>query len=60
MWMDDKGKKSRLSAPQYVDYVMTYVQKTANDEAIFPTKVRIRIRVAECGPLNMYEKFEEV
>jgi hypothetical protein len=23
-----------------VDYVMTYVQKTANDEAIFPTKVR--------------------
>jgi len=46
MWMDDKGKKSRLSAPQYVDYVMTYVQKTANDEAIFPTKVRIRIGVA--------------
>jgi hypothetical protein len=47
MWMDDKGKKSRLSAPQYVDYVMTYVQKTANDEAIFPTKVRIRIGVAD-------------
>ncbi len=44
MWMDDKGKKSRLSAPQYVDYVMTYVQKTANDEAIFPTKVRIRVK----------------
>lgn len=38
MWMDDKGKKSRLSSPQYVDYVMTYVQKTANDESIFPTK----------------------
>lgn len=38
MWMDDKGKKSRLSSPQYVDYVMTFVQKTANDEAIFPTK----------------------
>jgi hypothetical protein len=47
MWMDDKGKKSRLSAPQYVDYVMTYVQKTANDEAIFPTKVRIRIGFAD-------------
>jgi hypothetical protein len=47
MWMDDKGKKSRLSAPQYVDYVMTYVQKTANDEAIFPTKVRIRFEFAE-------------
>ena len=26
MWVDEKGKKSKLSAPQYVDYVMTYVQ----------------------------------
>ena len=43
MWMDDKGKKSRLSSPQYVDYVMTFVQKTANDEAIFPTKVKLII-----------------
>ena len=41
--MDDKGKKSRLSSPQYVDYVMTFVQKTANDEAIFPTKVKLII-----------------
>jgi len=38
LWHDEKGKKSRLSAPQYVDYVMTYVQKTVNDESIFPTK----------------------
>jgi hypothetical protein len=45
--MDDKGKKSRLSSPQYVDYVMTFVQKTANDEAIFPTKVNITINIAE-------------
>ena len=37
-WIDDRGKKSRLSAPQYIDYIMTYVQKTINDEAIFPTK----------------------
>jgi len=37
-WTDDKGKKSRLSAPQYIDYVMTYVQKTINDETVFPTK----------------------
>ena len=29
MWLDDKGKKSKLSAPQYVDYVMTYVQKVS-------------------------------
>ena len=38
MWLDDKGKKSKISAPQYVDYVMTYVQKVVNDEATFPTK----------------------
>jgi len=38
LWVDDKGKKSRASAPQYVDYVMTFVQKTINDETIFPTK----------------------
>lgn len=36
--MDEKGKKSRLSAHQYIDYSMTYVQKTINDEATFPTK----------------------
>lgn len=38
MWVDDKGKKSRVSAPQYVDYVMTFVQKVVNDESMFPTK----------------------
>ena len=37
-WIDDRGKKSRVSAPQYIDYIMTYVQKTINDESIFPTK----------------------
>jgi hypothetical protein len=36
--VDEKGKKTRLSAPQYVDLLMTYVQKTINDETIFPTK----------------------
>jgi len=38
LWVDEKGKKSRLSAHQYIDYSMTYVQKTINDEATFPTK----------------------
>jgi len=38
LWMDERGKKSRVSAPQYVDYVMTYIQKTVNDETMFPTK----------------------
>ncbi|TRY73205.1 hypothetical protein TCAL_02227 [Tigriopus californicus] len=37
-WIDDKGKKARLSAPQYIDYIMTYAQKSINDDTIFPTK----------------------
>ncbi|XP_050679920.1 MOB kinase activator-like 2 isoform X2 [Leptidea sinapis] len=37
-WYDERGKKSRIAAPQYVDYVMTHTQKTINDEAVFPTK----------------------
>ncbi|XP_076368608.1 MOB kinase activator 2-like isoform X2 [Tachypleus tridentatus] len=38
LWFDDKGKKSRLAATQYVDYVMTFTQKIVNDESLFPTK----------------------
>ncbi|XP_022174963.1 MOB kinase activator-like 2, partial [Myzus persicae] len=38
LWFDEKGKKSRVAAPLYIDYVMTFVQKTINDETIFPTK----------------------
>ncbi|XP_041973323.1 MOB kinase activator-like 2 isoform X2 [Aricia agestis] len=37
-WYDERGKKSRVAAPQYVDYVMTFTQKTVNDESVFPTK----------------------
>ena len=38
LWQDEKGKKLRLSASQYIDYIMTYCQKTINDETVFPTK----------------------
>uniref|UniRef100_A0A1B6C4Q3 Mob1/phocein family protein n=1 Tax=Clastoptera arizonana TaxID=38151 RepID=A0A1B6C4Q3_9HEMI len=38
LWFDEKGKKTRVAAPQYVDYVMTFTQKTITDETIFPTK----------------------
>lgn len=38
LWFDEKGKKTRVAAPQYVDYVMTFTQNTVNDESIFPTK----------------------
>ncbi|CAL8079278.1 unnamed protein product [Orchesella dallaii] len=38
LWFDEKGKKVKVAAPQYVDYVMTFIQKTINDETVFPTK----------------------
>ncbi|XP_013091681.1 MOB kinase activator 2-like isoform X3 [Biomphalaria glabrata] len=37
-WYDEKGKKSKNTAPQYIDYVMTHIQKLINDENVFPTK----------------------
>jgi hypothetical protein len=27
-----------VAAPQYIDYVMTFTQRTVSDETIFPTK----------------------
>ncbi|XP_074661044.1 MOB kinase activator 2-like isoform X2 [Tubulanus polymorphus] len=38
MWLDEKGKKCRCAAPQYIDYVMTYIQTLIADESVFPTK----------------------
>lgn len=38
LWFDERGKKCKVAAPQYIDYVMTFTQKTVNDECIFPTK----------------------
>ncbi|XP_077994934.1 MOB kinase activator 2-like isoform X2 [Glandiceps talaboti] len=38
MWVDERGKKLKCSAAQYVDYVMTYIQKLISEESVFPTK----------------------
>ncbi|XP_043915608.1 MOB kinase activator 2 isoform X2 [Protopterus annectens] len=37
-WYDERGKKMKCTAPQYVDYVMSSVQKLVTDEEVFPTK----------------------
>ena len=37
-WIDEKGKRAKFPAPQYIDYALTFTQKTVNDESIFPTK----------------------
>ena len=37
-WLDDKGKKVKVTAAQYIEYVTAFTQKTICDESIFPTK----------------------
>lgn len=44
-WYDDKGKKTKHTAPQYIDYVMTHIQKVINDESVFPTKFGMYVPV---------------
>lgn len=45
LWYDDKGKKitkTNVSAPQYIDYVMTFCHKSLHDDAVFPTKFGLK------------------
>ncbi|XP_004343608.2 HCCA2 protein [Capsaspora owczarzaki ATCC 30864] len=37
-WTDDRGRRTKVPAPQYVDIVTTYIQKQLTDENVFPTK----------------------
>lgn len=44
-WYDERGKKVKCTAPQYVDFVMSSVQKLVTDEDVFPTKYGRSLRV---------------
>lgn len=37
-WSDEKGKKVKCSAVQYMNYALVYSQRCCSDETIFPTK----------------------
>ena len=37
-WIDSQKKNLRVPAPQYVDFVMSWVQGLLRDELQFPTK----------------------
>jgi hypothetical protein len=39
VWLDEKGKKFKYSASQFIDTVLTYVAKKISDETLFPTIV---------------------
>jgi MOB kinase activator 1 len=36
-WIDASRKRVKLPAPQYIDYVLTWVEGLIKDEAVFPT-----------------------
>ena len=38
LWIDNQKKSVKIPAPQYVDYVLSWVQNLLRDESIFPTK----------------------
>lgn len=50
-WYDERGKKVKCTAPQYVDFVMSSVQKLVTDEDVFPTKYGMSL--AACTKILM-------
>jgi hypothetical protein len=38
-YFDEKNKKMKCSAPEYIDNAMTFIQKTISNEEIFPTRL---------------------
>lgn len=47
LWVDERNKKAKYAAPQYIDLSMMFIQKTLSDETIFPT------RLGECPSLSL-------
>ena len=41
LWADGQNykKPTKLSAPEYIDNLMTWVQQQLDDESIFPSKI---------------------
>ncbi|KAH8916111.1 hypothetical protein BT69DRAFT_1288037 [Atractiella rhizophila] len=37
-WIDKSNKRVKLPAPQYIDFVLTWVEGLIKDETVFPTK----------------------
>jgi hypothetical protein len=37
-WIDSSKKSIKIPAPQYIDYVFSFIQNLSRDEHVFPTK----------------------
>ncbi|KAI8854419.1 Mob1/phocein [Chytridium lagenaria] len=45
LWVDSQRRSVKIPAPQYVDYVFTWIQNIINDQNVFPTRsVSSRLR----------------
>ncbi|EEB05236.1 protein kinase activator Mob2 [Schizosaccharomyces japonicus yFS275] len=40
-WLDSNRKPLRLPAPQYIEYVMAWIENRLRDQSIFPTKAGV-------------------
>jgi len=38
LWVDERSKKIKCSAPQYIDYAMAHCQQLVTNQTVFPTK----------------------
>lgn len=48
-WIDANRKRVKLPAPQYIDYVLTWVEGLIKDESVFPTKAG-KSTAGDCAP----------
>ncbi|KAF8312465.1 Mob1/phocein [Clavulina sp. PMI_390] len=37
-WIEKNGRMTELPAPQHIDYILTWIQNTLDDQSIFPTR----------------------
>lgn len=58
-WKDDGQfkKPARVSAPVYVDHLMSWVQSQLDNEAIFPSKIGKREQTETSKPTTPHDQF---
>jgi len=52
-WVDERGRRVKCSAAQYMDHVLSMMQSLVNDETVFPTKYGLSVTHATCPACAM-------